>query len=108
MVDHFEEVGAQVLGPFAGCREAIDCIEREDRLDAAVLDISLGEETSYRVAEHLSRRQVPFVFVTGYDQSSLDDRYIKSAPILQKPFSFTQVVQLLFASTSERSFPHSR
>jgi two-component SAPR family response regulator len=38
----------------------------------------------YTVAEILSKRGVPFVFVTGYDAESVDSRFT-GVPVLQKP-----------------------
>src|SRR5678815_1317277 len=54
--------------------------------DAAVLDIRLGRELSYPVAAVLKDRGVPFVFVTGYDNQTID---VALAPVtvLRKPVS---------------------
>ena len=38
--------------------------------EVAVLDINLGIGTSIPVAEELSRRNIPFVFATGYGDKS--------------------------------------
>jgi hypothetical protein len=47
----------------------------EASLDGAVLDINLGGETSYPIADALAAREVPFVFTTGYDAHTLPERY---------------------------------
>jgi hypothetical protein len=49
-----------------------------------VLDINLGDGAVYPVADMLTARGVPFVFVTGYDAESVEGRFQK-VPILQKP-----------------------
>jgi two-component SAPR family response regulator len=49
-----------------------------------VLDINLGAELIYPVADILTGQGVPFVFVTGYDEHSVDSRFA-DVPILQKP-----------------------
>ena len=75
--------GFEVVGPISTASEALTSA-RESHVDAAVLDINLGDGLVYTVAEILSKRGVPFVFVTGYDADSVDTRF-SSVPILQKP-----------------------
>jgi PAS domain S-box-containing protein len=77
------EFGFQVLGPISTASEAL-ATARECHLDAAVLDINLGDGLVYTVAEILAKRGVPFVFVTGYDADSVDSRF-DGIPVLQKP-----------------------
>jgi PAS domain S-box-containing protein len=81
--DTLAEFGFQVIGPIASASEAL-AAARDSQFDAAVLDINLGDGMVYTVAEILSKRGVPFVFVTGYDADSVDSRFA-SVPILQKP-----------------------
>ena len=59
-----EDAGAEVCGPFATVREALDLIARQP-LSVALLDIRIGKETIGPVAEELARRDVPFAFYTG-------------------------------------------
>jgi PAS domain S-box-containing protein len=77
------DFGFRVLGPVSTASEAL-AAARERPLDAAVLDINLGDGLVYTVAEILANRGVPFVFVTGYDAESVDPRF-DGVPILQKP-----------------------
>ena len=49
---------------------------------------------AYPVAEILSERGVPFVFVTGYEADTIDDRF-SEVPVLQKPIE-RQMLQRLF------------
>ena len=39
---------------------------------------------AYPVAEILAERGVPFVFVTGYEADTINDRF-SEVPVLQKP-----------------------
>jgi len=64
------KAGAEVIGPFATTRPALDRIAQEPP-DCALLDVHLGETTSLDLARVLRMRGVPFVFVTGYDRSAL-------------------------------------
>jgi hypothetical protein len=40
-------------------------------IDLAVLDVNLGDEKVYPVADALAERDVPFVFLTGYGSEML-------------------------------------
>jgi len=80
--DLIEELGHSVVGPFfnvAATRAALD-----GQLDAAILDVNLGQDEAYPVAEALASRGIPFVFMTGYGPESLDRRF-RTYPVLQKP-----------------------
>jgi CheY-like chemotaxis protein len=84
--DMLTALRCRVAGSARSVREALRLIEeRESALDGAILDVSLGEEKVYAVAEALQARGVPFVFATGYDADSLDARFAHCAT-LAKPF----------------------
>jgi CheY-like chemotaxis protein len=85
LADMLEEIGCTVVGPVASCAGALRLLEGDQALDLALLDVNLGGETAYGVADALSRRKVPFIFVSGYGASGLDQGYA-AAPILAKPF----------------------
>jgi hypothetical protein len=57
---------------------------------AAILDVNLDGQQIYPVADILTKRGVPFVFVTGYGEGSLPEPY-RSRPALQKPFQAEQL-----------------
>ncbi len=77
------EFGYQVLGPVCTAAEAARQA-KEGHFEAAVLDINLGDGAVYPIADLLTARGVPFVFVTGYDADSIDPRF-RTVPVLQKP-----------------------
>ena len=101
------EFGFQVIGPISSASEALSA-SRDSQLDAAVLDINLGDGLVYTVAEILSKRGVPFVFVTGYDAESVDSRFA-GVPILQKPIerNMLQKIFLLGAGHAADDEPRS-
>ena len=55
--------------------------------DIAVLDVNLGTGSSLDVAEELIKRDVPFVFATGYGDSVMIPERMKSIPVVRKPYS---------------------
>lgn len=82
--DMLADSGATVVGPASAVASALEVISREP-IDGALLDVNLGGEQSFAVADALSLKNIPFVFVTGYGGAGVKDRY-PDAPTLQKPF----------------------
>jgi PAS domain S-box-containing protein len=77
------EFGYQVVGPISTATEAAARV-REGHFEAAVLDINLGDGAAYPIADVLTARGVPFVFIPGYDAESVEPRF-RNVPVLQKP-----------------------
>jgi CheY-like chemotaxis protein len=63
---------------------------------AAILDVNLEGQEIFPVADILAARRLPFVFVTGYGERSLPERY-RDRPALQKPFQAEQLGSALDA-----------
>jgi PAS domain S-box-containing protein len=77
-------LGWEIIGPAATTAEAMRLISDGPPPDAAVLDVNLGGNLVYPVAELLESLGVPFVFCTGYQE--LDDHeHYRSWPIVRKP-----------------------
>jgi len=83
MCDMVTELGLVVVGPFGKVAEATTALRRGG-IDAAILDINLGGELVYPLADVLAEEGVPFVFVTGYGAESIDRRFA-NIRVLQKP-----------------------
>jgi CheY-like chemotaxis protein len=88
-----ESAGCVVSGPIPRLPEALDAVDH-DTYDAAVLDVNLGGQRVDPVAEALSRRNVPFVFVTGYGSGILSDEFAER-PRLRKPFKTADLLATL-------------
>jgi DNA-binding response OmpR family regulator len=86
-----EIAGCIVTGPIPRLAQAVDAADRES-CDAAVLDVNLAGERIYPVADILSRRNIPFVFVTGY--GVLPGEYA-NRPHLCKPFKMADLLDTL-------------
>lgn len=54
-------------------------------LDAAILDVNLGGEKVYPVAEALSAKGIPFIFATGYGIAGIAEDF-SHIPALAKPY----------------------
>ena len=82
--DMLLDLGVEVVGPAARMDEAL-ALAREANVEAALLDINVGGQFTYEVADILRGRGIPVIFSTGYGASALPDRF-RTNPILHKPF----------------------
>lgn len=89
-----EDAAAVVLGPIGRLEDALDLIGSAQHIDAAILDLNLGGETTYSAADRLIERGVPFVFTTGYDGSAIPSRFVGVARCL-KPVDMRQLTQTI-------------
>jgi DNA-binding response OmpR family regulator len=96
--DSLEEMGCDVVGPYATIEEATAAMESES-LDAAVLDVNLSGDAVYPLAGKLMGRRVPLLFVTGYSPEIISQKFA-AVPRLTKPIMPRQLqkaVALLIA-----------
>ncbi|MBX5241314.1 HWE histidine kinase domain-containing protein [Rhizobium sp. NLR22b] len=63
--------------------------------DFALLDVNLGDETSFGIADRLAAAGVPFVFATGYGEGIAQANTHSGAPVLQKPYTTEGITDLL-------------
>ena len=96
--------GAEVVGPAGGVKAALAAIDQNADIDGALLDVNLGGEQSFEVADALAARNIPFVFVTGYGGEGVRDRY-PDAPTLQKPFVTSDLERALTALAGRAGAP---
>ena len=90
-----EDDGAKVAGPVSTVEGALKLInERAFELDGAIVDINLRGMMAYPVAEKLVQYQIPFVFVTGYECSSMPEPF-KTMPCLNKPCNEQELLVVL-------------
>ena len=83
--DALADLGAVVVGPVATVEDALALVERVPEIDGAVLDVNLGQEVAYPVADALRARGIPFFFATANDRASLPERFADIA-VCGKPF----------------------
>jgi DNA-binding response OmpR family regulator len=85
--------GAEVVGPVADLKAGL-ALATNETLDAAVLDVNLKEGKSYPIAQALTDRAVPFMFLTGYDDWAFPEAY-RAAPKTSKPCTTREVTSLV-------------
>jgi CheY-like chemotaxis protein len=97
--DMLIDLGCEILGLAGSVREAMADVGAKAALaDGAILDVNIGGEMVFPVAEALAERGVPFVFATGYGAGAVCERY-PSAVVLAKPYSQSAL------ETALRQFP---
>jgi two-component sensor histidine kinase/CheY-like chemotaxis protein len=99
MTELIRDLGAEVVGPFGSISEATSA--RTGKVDVAVLDINVGGELVYPLAERLAAKGTPLLFLTGYDSKSVDVQF-KDSDILTKPVDPAELARCL-ANIVERS-----
>lgn len=83
------DLGAQVIGPESRLDAALR-LAGEASLDAAILDVNIRGGNSYPVADILTKRGIPFVFCSGYNDWALEERH-RDRPRLMKPYSLKEL-----------------
>jgi CheY-like chemotaxis protein len=102
LIQALHQLGARVLGPVGHLHEALLLLESADRLDGAVLDIGLHGEAVYPLADALTARGVPYVFVTGYAASVAIPARYRDVPRYEKSLDLGLVAQALSLHVRER------
>jgi CheY-like chemotaxis protein len=91
--DMLTDLGYAVAAAVGSIAEATQCAT-DGKINVAILDVNLNGEEIFPVADILAKRGLPFVFVTGYGEQRLPERY-RGRPALQKPFQVEQLKNTL-------------
>jgi CheY-like chemotaxis protein len=91
--DMIIDLGFDVAYSAASVAQALSWIDAGGEVDAALLDVNLGGEAVFPVADALKARGVPFAFSTGYGEGH-DPRF-RESPLLGKPIQFELLGEVL-------------
>jgi len=86
--------GAEIVSMVGTCEEALAVLDAESHIDGAILDINLAGEYAYPVADRLMEMQIPFLFATGFDATSIPDRFADITRC-EKPIDVAKVIQAI-------------
>ena len=86
--------GCIVAGVASTVGQALADVASTQQIDAAILDVHIGGELIFPVADALADREVPFVFSTGFGPSDLAQRYPESR-VLAKPYASEALAEVL-------------
>ncbi|OCC03543.1 hypothetical protein BA190_17550 [Labrys sp. WJW] len=92
--DMLVSAGAQVAGPCLTLASALETASLQP-LTAAVLDISLGRDTSEPVVDLLAARNIPIAFCTGKVLPETLRQKVPDAPVLVKPVQHQILLETL-------------
>jgi DNA-binding response OmpR family regulator len=84
-----EEQGHEV-GLFGSVVQAHEHLD--DAFDYALLDVEVGDGTSFPIAETLAERRIPFAFVSGVRRTDLPAVFRRAA-FIPKPFAETSILR---------------
>jgi CheY-like chemotaxis protein len=91
--DMLTDLGCVVVGPASRLDEAIE-LAGNSELDCAVLDVNLGGQPIFPLADILRAKGAPFAFATGYGDAGLREAD-RGTPVLQKPFREGDLARVL-------------
>lgn len=92
--DILARLGTEGVVTHATAQGALDFLDT-DVPSFAVLDINLGDRTSFPVADRLLEQGVPFIFASGYgEQASLPMEH-RTRQVLQKPYTLENMARAL-------------
>ncbi len=87
-------LGAETVTTAATVQGALYSIDAA-RPSVAMLDINLGDQNSYPIADRLAELNIPFLFATGYGEQADPPIAHRGRPIVQKPYTLENVARAL-------------
>ena len=91
--DMVVELGYEIAGVASNFNEGKTQAETA-AFDLAILDVNIDGVQVFPIAEVLRKRNLPFVFITGYGAQGLPENY-RQSPTLQKPFQMNDLKRTL-------------
>jgi CheY-like chemotaxis protein len=95
--DMLRKIGVKTVHVVGGVEEALQLIEQRPP-DFTLLDVNLGKETSFDIAEKLAARGSPFAFTSGYGEPIAFPEQFSDIQRLRKPYSLNSLRALLVSS----------
>ncbi len=86
------DLGHEVVGIASRLDEAWEMVKTMD-FDIAILDLNLGGDMTFPIADFLLESNTPFIFSTGYGEGEVDGRFVQ--PVLTKPYDEPALVEAL-------------
>jgi DNA-binding NtrC family response regulator len=95
------DLGAASVHSFTTVEAALTWLAT-GHVDVGILDVALGQATSFPVATLLAERGVPFIFTTGYGDSGGFPARFANAPIVRKPYVISALATALESCLKKR------
>ncbi len=100
--DILKRLGARHVTTAGTVEHALEAIDN-DRPELALLDINLGDQTSFAIADRLHKLGIPFLFATGYGEQAQLPATHQPRTVIQKPYTLENVARMLSALVQERA-----
>jgi two-component SAPR family response regulator len=104
--DALDRSGAEIIGPLSDLDAALAQV-RSRVPDLATVDINLGGDMAYPLADELVREHVPFVFASSYEPEQIPARF-QGIPHVVKPYAMEDLIGVLSALAAQRVGAHAR
>ncbi|TGN55602.1 response regulator [Paracoccus liaowanqingii] len=92
-----DDCGGVVVGPAPTLDGGYALLRKKPLPDGGILNIRLGSDTSYPLADDLLAAGVPIIFASSKDRATIPERY-GDVPLVAKPIDMVVVAQKLFSA----------
>ena len=83
IIDQVEQHNGVVIGPVASLDAGIEALAKH-KPDACILNIRLGPDMAYDLADKLLDAKIPFIFASGEHRADIPSRF-RGVPLHGKP-----------------------
>ncbi|MFL6586382.1 MAG: response regulator [Luteimonas sp.] len=104
--DFLDDLGYTPPAVASNVAQALRIVETR-AIDFAILDINLGGEQSFPIADALDARGIPYIFMTGYGATGVPERLSRHY-VLQKPYGADALKQALASGAEMAEAARSR
>ncbi|WP_244488056.1 response regulator [Aureimonas sp. Leaf454] len=94
--DMLLDFGCDLVGLAMRVGRAMEMLAKVAEVDIAILDVNIGGDKVYPVADALRARAIPIIFATGYGRAGVEPEW-QSYDILQKPYTSIEVGEKIAA-----------
>jgi CheY-like chemotaxis protein len=99
--DMLSELGCKVVGTACDFKRATEWARRDESIDLAILDVNLGGQQVFPVADILCERGIPFLFATGLSADGLPADWQGHCSV-QKPMTVATLANALGRAMRDR------
>jgi CheY-like chemotaxis protein len=99
--DMLEDAGCELVGLAMRVKRALEMLDGEPAVDIAILDVNIGGDKVYPVAERLRARGIAMIFATGYGRAGVEEEW-QDCEILQKPYTWAEVEKTVLSAIAKR------
>jgi DNA-binding response OmpR family regulator len=96
IADEIEDNGGVVLGRVVTLEKGLSAL-REERPDACIVNINLGPDKVYELADRLMEQDIPFIFASSERRADIPDRFA-GVPLHSKPLKMIEAAAALRSS----------